>query len=144
MNSVEHLRRYLSKDYLERLSSMALAASGFSSGLLIFIVESSAQASHNQIALWSAIFALILSLSAWQYFLPYILYGESTYDHIRFGLIAFFQIFIVGMLFVSVTALVFALSYCAGIALIILGVSLTIFVFYHNLKVTRYSMEKEA
>jgi hypothetical protein len=144
MNSVEHLRRHLTKDYLERLSNMALAAAGFSAGLLVLLVESSAQPPHSEIALWSAIFSLILSLGAWQYFLPYILYGESTYDHISLGLVAFFQIFIVGTLFVSVTALVLALSYCAGILLVILGVGLTIFVLHHNFKVAQYSMEKEA
>lgn len=51
MDPVEHLRSYLTKDYLERLSSMSLAAAGFSAGLLVLLVQNSVQFPRIDIAL---------------------------------------------------------------------------------------------
>ncbi|UTF60450.1 hypothetical protein [Gilvimarinus sp. DA14] len=144
MNPIQNLRQHITKDYLERLSNMALAAAGFSSGLIVLLVQAKGQAHYNEISVWSAILSLMLSLGGWQYFLPYILYGEKTYEHINLYLVAFLQVFIVLALFIAVCALVWKLMWCAGVALIVTGIGLVIFVVRHNWKVANYSGSQKA
>lgn len=137
MDPIEHLRSHLTKEYLERLSSMSLAAAGFSAGLLVLLVQTEALFPYTDIALWAAIAALMLALYGWQYLLPYILHGEETYSHISFGRIALLQASIVVALLAAVTALVWQLSSCAGIALVVFGIFLAVLVLRHNWSVAR-------
>lgn len=137
MDPIEHLRSHLTKEYLERLSSMFLAAAGFSAGLLVLLVQSKVLFLYAGIALWSAIAGLMLSLYGWQYLLPYILHGEGTYSHISFGRIALLQVSIVTAFLVAVTALVWQLSSLAGIALVAFGIALAVLVLRHNRHVAR-------
>ena len=141
MDSIEHLRSHITKDYLERLSNIALAASGFSAGLLILLVQSKGTQIFNAVTLWSIITALLLSLFGWQYMLPYILHGESTYKHINLPLVALLEMSIVLALFVGVVALVWQPYKCAGIVLAVGGIVLGISVFVHNIRVSK-SCEK--
>ena len=138
MDPIDHLKSHLTKDYLERLSSMALASAGFSAGLLLLLVESNSISACIKVSLWSAIVALMLSLYGWQYFLPYILHGESTYKQINFFHVAFLQVFIVFSLLISLTALVWQLSVYAGVALAISGFLMGVLVIRHNINVTRH------
>ncbi|VUD67268.1 hypothetical protein TDB9533_03707 [Thalassocella blandensis] len=144
MNPIQNLRRNITKEYLERLSNIALAAAGFSSGLIILLVQAKGQAHYNEFSVWFAIISLMLSLGGWQYFLPYILYGEKTYEHINLYLVALLQVSIVLALFVAVCALVWKMMWYAGVALIVTGIFLIIFVFRHNWKVAGYSRSEDA
>jgi hypothetical protein len=138
MEPIEHLKSHITKDYLERLSNIALATSGFSAGILVLLLQSEGTQLFNEFTLWSAIVALLLSLFGWQYMLPYILHGESTYKHININLVALLEILIVVALFAGITALVWQSYKCAGVALAVGGIALGISVLIHNIRVTKF------
>ena len=139
MDPTDHFRSHITKAYLEQLRNIAISAAGFSAGLLIFLAQTTGEAPYSQTALWAAIFALVTSLYGWQYVLPYIFYGEKTYEHFNVYVVALIQIVAVLAILVSVCAIVWQLSVYAGIALALLGLTLAILVLRHNFQVMRHS-----
>ena len=135
MNSIAHLKSHLTKEYLERLSSIAFAASGFSAGLLVVLVQNSSALTYNKVSLWSAMFSLIVSLYGWRYFLTFLVHGERTYPLVCFKRVALIQVLVAGALLTSVTALVWAVSVLAARFLVVFSLLLTLLVFRHNLRI---------
>lgn len=141
MDPIQHLKSHLSREYVERLSGIALASAGFSAGLLALLAQADFSSLHTNVSLWSSVTALMLSLYGWQYFLPYLLHGEKTFGHINLVRVALLQVSTVIALLVSVTALVWRLSCWAGLAMVLSGICLAVLVIRHNSAVIRHCQE---
>ncbi|MFC3269372.1 hypothetical protein ACFOED_10150 [Vulcaniibacterium thermophilum] len=141
---VSHLRSHFSQEYLGQLRNTALAAAGFSAGLIVLLAQTKGQATYSEVSLWAAIASLVIWLFAWQYVLPYIVHGERTYNHFNFNLAALLTLSGLTALLTAVVAIVWRLSVCAGIVLTALSGILAIAVLFHNWAVDRHCNGSDA
>ncbi len=144
MDAGNHLKKYLTRSYLEQLRNIAIAAAGFSAGLLIFLAQTDGNPPYSDTALWSAIFALLVSLYGWQYVLPFILFGEKTFEKFNIYVVALIQMSTVLALLISISAILSHVSVCASTFLVFLGAALATLVIHHNWKIISFSHEKDA
>ncbi len=134
---ITHLRSHLGKPELELMRNTALSIAGFSAGLIIFLAQSKGQPSYSPVALWASIVSLLVWLFGAQYISTYLMHGERTYKHINLLLCGFAAVVGYSSLFIAVVATVWRLSVAAGVFLMLFGLVLGGFVFFHSRFVDR-------
>jgi hypothetical protein len=126
------------------MRTTALSVAGFSTALIILLVQTKGEPPYSVVALWSSIASLLIWLFGAQYVSAYLVHGERTYKHINVFISAAIAALGYASLFIAVVAMVWQLSACAGIVLSVLGVLLAVAVVVHSRSVDRLCNESDA